>query len=210
MKQNFLILIGGAPTTGKSTLAKFLAKEMAIPWISCDQIRENAKGLLRNYKDDFPDLFVDKDITAEEYYAKYSSQEVAELERRQSVGTFEMFKGWIQYHYPWNSFILEGVNIIPEFVELVLKEQWFDGKVIPIFLVDQDEDRIRDVVFNRGLWGPAKSYSDSVKEKEFEWVSIFANKVIQDSRKHGYPIFEVDKTDSEFLKILEYINGTKN
>ncbi len=40
-----IIFIGGAPTVGKSYLAKKLAEELKLPWISTDTVRE----ILRSY-----------------------------------------------------------------------------------------------------------------------------------------------------------------
>lgn len=37
--QGTIILIGGAPTTGKTTLAKALSRVLGLPWISTDHIR---------------------------------------------------------------------------------------------------------------------------------------------------------------------------
>ena len=42
-----IILIGGAPTIGKSFLAKKLSEEMKIPWISTDTIREFMREVVR-------------------------------------------------------------------------------------------------------------------------------------------------------------------
>lgn len=202
MKENVLILIGGAPTTGKSTIAKYLSKELDLPWISSDQIREFAQSLLEDQKDKYPELFNDSNFTAEEFLTKHSAKEIAEMEITQSKPTFDLMQKFIDNSYPWKSFIVEGVNILPEFLDKIK----FEGKVIPVFLIDEDVDRARKVIFKRGLWGPAKSYSDDVKEKEVEWVFEFSKRLKSMCVERGINCFEVTKNDDDTIKILEYIN----
>ena len=43
---NKVILIGGAPTVGKSYLGRKLAEELKLPWISTDTIREMMRKLI--------------------------------------------------------------------------------------------------------------------------------------------------------------------
>jgi 2-phosphoglycerate kinase len=134
---NKLYLIGGAPTTGKSTLAKYLSKELDIPWISCDQIREFTLDILRKYKSDFPDFFTDTDFTADEFLTKFNAKEISDLEIKQGIEFQKFLQIFIDNSYPWKSFIIEGVNILPEFISQIK----FDGEIIPLFVVDEDADR---------------------------------------------------------------------
>jgi 2-phosphoglycerate kinase len=197
---NKLYLIGGAPTTGKSTLAKKIAKYFDIPWISCDQIREFAQEILENYKDDFPDLYNDTE-DVEIFFKKYVPKEIAELEYEQGVAFQIFLQKFVNKSYPWRSFIVEGVNILPE----CIKDIKFDGEIVPIFIVDKDADRARKVVYERGLWGPAKSYTDDVKEKEVEWVMEYSKMIISECEKCNYKCLEISKNDNDFDKILKEI-----
>jgi 2-phosphoglycerate kinase len=198
--KNKLYLIGGAPTTGKSTLAKYLSNKLNIPWISCDQIRSLAQELLKNHKGDNPELFNDAE-TAEEFYSKNNAKEVAELEIRQSIAFQPILQTFIDRSYPWKSFIVEGVNILPEYISKIR----FDGDIIPIFLIDEDEDRAKKVIFERGLWGPAKSYSDELKHIEVEWVKKFSEHIKENCVRHNLKLFEVSKDDESLDKIFNEI-----
>lgn len=65
-----VILIGGAPLSGKSYVARKLGQELNLPWISTDTIREQMRQLVR--KEDYPNLFFfsNPKIKAEDYLGK--------------------------------------------------------------------------------------------------------------------------------------------
>jgi 2-phosphoglycerate kinase len=201
-KNKQIILIGGAPTTGKSTVAKLLSKHLDIPWISTDQIRQILKSVA--HVEDYPNLLSIENYTAEKFHTEYSPEQIAEIEFALGEETWIGVKKFIEDAYPWtDSYIIEGVAILPHLVSHDFKENL---EIKPIFLIDENADRIRDVVFNRGLWSSAKSYSDELKEKEVEWVQLFSHKIKNEANKYGYPLIEVSKNDSDFKKVLKVLN----
>lgn len=201
-KKKQIILIGGAPTTGKSTIAKLLSKHLDIPWISTDQIRQILKSVA--HINDYPNLFETEGYTAEKFLTEYSSEQIVDMEIASGEVTWIGVKKFIEDAYPWtDSYIIEGVGILPHLVSNDFKE---NSEIKTVFLVDEDSDRIRDVVFNRGLWDSAKSYSDELKEKEVEWVQLFSHKLKSDANKYNYPLIEVSKKDDDFEKVLNVLN----
>lgn len=194
-----IILVGGAPTTGKSTIAQMLSKYFNLPWISTDQIREVMRSVTDENK--FPKLFGEKNFTAEKFHNTYSPQEIVDMEYEQSIETWVGIKAFIKKDYTWrDGFILEGVNILPHLVNQDFRD---NPKVQALFLVDEDTDRIRDVIYKRGLWGDASEYSDEVKEKEIEWVKLFSKKIQEDAGEYNYPCVEVGKNEGDIKKVLE-------
>ena len=195
-----IILIGGAPTAGKSTIAALLSKHLDIPWISTDQIREIMQSTVSN--SDYQSLFEDRDISGEEFLNKYSAQEIVQKEKRQAEETWKGIAAFIRNAYPWKSFIIEGIAILPH---LMAQDFSQDKTIEPVFLVDTDADRIRDVVFTRGLWDDARTYSDDIKEKEIEWVLLFSREIQKEAEKSGYPCIEVTKRESDLPLVLEVL-----
>jgi 2-phosphoglycerate kinase len=188
------ILIGGAPTTGKSVVAELLSRHLQIPWISTDQIRGVMRGVAR--KEDFPEIFNTTDYTAERFLTEFSAEQIAQMEMAQGEPTWVGIKAFLEYGGSW---IVEGVNILPHLIARDFKN---DPEVRPVFLVDEDADRMRDVVFNRGLWSDADTYSDDVKEKEIEWALLFSHKLKKEVEKHGYPWVEVQKNKDDLQAVL--------
>lgn len=195
--KNTIILIGGAPTAGKSTVAQLLSERLKIPWISTDQIRELMLHTVR--KEDYPVLFRKRDYTAEQFLTTYSAEDIVKKEMEEGEATWIGVQAFIRHEYPWESFIVEGVAVLPR---LVKRDLAGDFRTKCVFLIDEDADRIRDVVFKRGLWDDASSYSDGVKEKEIDWVLRFSQELKEEAERYGYPCLEVQKQHEDIGMIL--------
>lgn len=196
-----IILIGGAPTTGKSTTAELLAKHLDLPWISTDQIREIMRGVVS--KKDFPKLFIPEETTADIFLNKYSTEEIVKSEFEECEEDWIGMKTFIEDEYNWTrGFIMEGTHILPH---LVAKGFTGSADIRTVFLVDENEDRIRDVVFKRGLWDEAHKYSEDVKEKEVKWVCLFSKEIKEEARKYNFPVIEVEKRNESLEAILKVL-----
>jgi len=156
-----IILIGGAPTIGKSYTARKIAEEFKLPWISTDTIREQMRKLVR--KEDYPSLFLHANATAEmgvEFLTKNSAKKIVDIVNKESKDVWKGVKALIETDYVWKSYIIEGVAILPHLIYNFSKDK---KNVKVIFLIDEDKDRIKKTIFTRGLWDSAKKYSDDVK-----------------------------------------------
>lgn len=196
MAEERVILIGGAPTAGKSTVGEKLSKHFGIPWIGTDQIREIMKGTVT--QEERPMLFHSRQFTAEEFFSAYSADEIVKNEIAESEVVWPGVKAFINNEYSWHSFIVEGVAVLPHLIEGYKS----DPKFKAIFLIDNDADRIRDVVWNRGLWSSARNYTDSVKEREVEWVMRFNEYIMREAKKYGFSTIEVSKGEQDMKTIL--------
>lgn len=197
------VFIGGAPTTGKSTMAQLIAKHFDLPWISTDQIRTIMRSVAN--RKDIPHLFNPEGFeTAETFLSTFTPQQIADLEFEQSEATWIGIQAFVENEYTWrNGYVMEGVNILPH---LVARDFGEKKHIYPVFLVDEDADRIRDVVFNRGLWGDADSYSHEFKEKEVEWVLLFSHRLKRDAAKYDYPCVEVSKRNDDIHAVLSALS----
>jgi len=193
-----IILIGGAPTSGKSTVAEAVAQHFKLPWISTDQIREVMRVVAK--REDSPKLFTPEGYTAERFLTEFSAEQIADMELEQGEAVWPGIKAFIENDYTWRQgFVVEGVNILPH---LVKQDFGHKENVRAVFLVDENADRMRSVVFTRGLWGDAKDYSDDVKEKEVEWATLFSHKLKAQVEESGYPWVEVKKNGGDLQAVL--------
>lgn len=204
-----IILIGGAPATGKSTIAKMISRDLSVPWISTDFIRGWMKKI--SNKNDFPHLFHFTNTTAEQHYKKYTLKEIFDDGRKRDKTVFKGFLEFIRKndsHEMWDSFIVEGISILPE---LVKKLETINCNIIPIFLIDEDEQRIREIVYKRGLWDDANTYADWVKEKEIIYLKKVNDYYLKGCRKHNLRYFIIDKNREKTIKeINKHIKQTTN
>jgi 2-phosphoglycerate kinase len=195
-----IILIGGSPTTGKTTLARRLSEEFKLPWISTDTIREMMGDTVDRLK--YPNLFAVKDYSAKEFLTQFSAKEIVERENKESEDVWLGVKSLIEKDYAWDSFIVEGIAILPHLVARDFKDSEY---IRSIFLVDEDESRIRDVIFKRGLWDEPHLYDNDLKEKEIAWVKEYSTWLRLEAQKYGYPCVEVTKQEGDLKIILDQI-----
>lgn len=68
--------------------------------------------------------------------------------------------------------------------------------------MDDDEDRIRHVVYTRGLWDRADRYADHLKAREVEWVRAYNQLLLADAERYGFPVVRVEKSHHDAEKVL--------
>lgn len=198
-----IFLIGGAPTTGKSTLAEGLSKKLNLPWISTDHIRTIMRVTAERER--YPDLFLPEgQETAEAFLGSFEADYIAKLELMQAEATWPGVKKIIDEDYTWvNGFIIEGVNITPDLVGRDYKDNL---SIQAVFVVDHNEERIREVIFNRGLFDDSNKYPDQYKQKEVEWVKIYTREIEEQAKRNGFPIVECEKNEKDLERILRAFN----
>ena len=200
---NKIILIGGSPTAGKSYTARKVAESLKLPWISTDTIREQMRKIVR--EKDFPNLFIHSEATpdmAVDFLSKKSAKEIVKHQNDESLDVWKGVSALIKTDYVWGNFIIEGVAVLPN---LVKKLSVKNKEIKVVFLVDDDVERVRKIIFTRGLWDDAEKYTDSVKEKEVEWVIEFNNYIIKESKKYGFPVVKIGDRKNYIDKIKELI-----
>lgn len=197
-----VILIGGAPTIGKSHLARKLAEELQLPWISTDTIREQMRKIVR--KEDYPSLFLHSEATSDlavEFLTHNTAEEIVHHQNRESEDVWKGVKALIETDYVWQEFIVEGIAILPNFVSQLEHDK---ESIKPVFLFDDNEKRIREVVFTRGLWDDAEKYPDTVKVKEIKWVLKFNMWLKKECERFGFPIVKVGDR-SFYIKEIKHL-----
>lgn len=199
MAKRKIFLIGGAPLSGKSTLASELSKRLDIPWVSTDDIRKWMQAVVR--KEDYPDLFYDDSPNAVTFYKKYTAQEVFRLENTQGLDVQKGIVAMIENFWQWDEFIIEGIAISPEFVRKFIDDHK-DLEVVPIFLVDKDKENVKNRINKRGLWDAADTYPDYIKPIELEWTILFNNYYEKATQENGFPIHNI----AELHKLEEMLS----
>lgn len=199
-----VILIGGAPTVGKSYVARKLAEELKLPWISTDTIRDQMRQLVR--PEDYPVLFDHagtSNISPEEYLSTHSAEYIVNHQNQESEAVWKGVTAIVETDYVWESFIVEGVAILPAKADELMRQ---DDTVKTVLLYDDNKNRIRDVIFTRGLWDDADKYPDSVKEKEVEWVLSFNHWINTEAKKYNIPLVKVGNQTDYIDEIKMLIN----
>ena len=197
MKQ--IILVGGMPAAGKSTLAENLSKHLNLPWISTDQIGIIMREVATREK--YPKLFTWEDYNGVQYLNEFTADEIADREFAKSEAVWPGVRKLIKEDDFWNNgFIIEGDDILPH---LVAQDFPDSSNIKAVFIGDHDIERIRNVVSARAVvWDDPAAYSNSVKEKEVEWVLNFSEKLKSQVLKYKMPWVEVEKNEYDLTKVL--------
>lgn len=178
-----VVLIGGAPVSGKSYFARSLSEELKLPWISTDDIREWMRKVADTSRYAELSRFTYEEGAAERYLSSHTPQQIVTDQNIESGDVWKGVEAFIEVDYVWKKFIVEGVAVLPEFVS---KTNIEGIELKPLFLIDEDEERIRKIVYKRGVWDDADKYSDTVKEVEVQWVLLFNKWLKEESDKYGY------------------------
>lgn len=197
-----IILIGGMPTAGKTTISRQVANHFQLPCISGDQIRVIMQSVAD--KEKYPLMFSAEGFTAEDFLTKYSAEEIAEMEYEQGREVWIGIKYFIEREWVWKEgCVIEGVAILPSLVH-ELDQKNYDVKIL--FLSDSSHDRLHRAVYNRGLFDEADLYSDDVKDKEIAWVKLFDQKLRAEAAKTTYPVIEINKDQTDIQKVLSALS----
>ncbi len=196
-----IILIGGMPTAGKTTIAKELSSSLNIPWISTDLIRKIMLSVVN--LDEKSKIMPWDGYSAEEYLTKFSASQIAQNEYESGIATWPGVEAMFHKNWVWlEGFIVEGVGILPKLAAI---EQSRNTYIKSIFISDRNIDRTRETIFSRGLFGNPNDYSDLLKEKEVEWVRLFDEIIRDEAKQFDFPVIDVDKSESDIQKVTEVL-----
>ena len=199
MQQRPRLLIGGAPTVGKSTVAAALAAHLGLPWISTDQIRDVMRSVAS--RREHPKLFNPEGYDAEGLFNTFSAEELVAVEIGQSEAAWIGIKALLERDYTWpQGFVVEGVNLLPA---LIARDFRNDPSLRAVFATDADPTRMRAVVFTRGIWDDAGRYPDTVKEKELAWIQRYDAWLKAEALAHGFPVVALEKDAKDLGRVLE-------
>ncbi|TXG76225.1 hypothetical protein E6P97_03865 [Patescibacteria group bacterium] len=190
-----VILIGGAPGAGKSTLAKEIALARGVNWISTDQIRTIMQKAAN--KELNPDLFIDANTGK-------SAKESTELELKKAKAVWKGVAEFIEHNNPWEGCVIEGTAILPHLVARDLNDR---PDVLSVFVV-QSEKTIKQVIAERSKnpWINTKTLEQ--QEKKVEQTVLFGSFIKQEANRHGFMLYELsgfaDRYDELIARCVKF------
>ena len=197
-----IFCIGGAPRTGKSTLAKELSRKLQCAYISMDDVIGWLKALRPENIN--PDLYYDQNMEIEDFYKTYPKPEqVFDGDRKQNKAAEIGIVALIEHFYNWDKVVIEGVGITPEFVSK-LKVKY---NVTELFLIAKDSEILTKRIYDNGLWDNERSYPDIYKEKERIWTKYYNDWFLKEALKYSFNHIYLDEksTDTLIAEFYEFI-----
>lgn len=202
-----IYLIGGAPKCGKTTLAKKLAKEYQIPWISADTLQNIVKAYTPKEKHAvlFPHGYLREDSN-DEFYAKHSASKIIENYIKQGKTTYDAISMMAEtYLTDEDDFIVEGYQVTPEVVEQIFKK-FGNEHIKAVFLVKHDEQKFIQDIHKSSTpndWIIRKTKDEATFTKIAQMISEYSDYFEKEAKKYGFSVFNMDKDFNEQINMIE-------
>jgi 2-phosphoglycerate kinase len=114
----------------------------------------------------------------------------------------EIWKGverFIKSPFPWEAVIVEGVAVLPHLVASL------NIKVSPIFIIDTDEKRIAETIYQRSLLPWINTKTEEQQRKKVAYIIEFNHFIKKEAEKYNFPVVEVSKTNQDVEKVMELL-----
>lgn len=190
-------LIGGAPRTGKTTLAKQLSQKLDLPWISTDTLESVVSEYVPREK--FPEMFpkatarVETNRSNDLFYEKYSTPQIIDLYFKQGSTLTKAIKMFLESESIYNhSHILEGFHITPEITSDIQK-MGYEAK--PIFLGRENlSDTLKSIHQGNmvGDWVIEKTQNEATLEKIADMIVSFSAALKDEAKKYDQQYYSMD------------------
>jgi 2-phosphoglycerate kinase len=185
-----VILVGGMPAAGKSTLAAKLSHHLNLSWLSTDHVGIILRAVAS--RETHPELFTWEGYDEQPSSREPTADEIVDNELAKAEHNWLGVRKLIQEDYTWtDGAVIEGVDILPH---LVARDFPGSDAVRAVFIGEQERGRIRATLRARGpFWD---------EEKEVEWVLKFGQRVRSEAERYGFAWIDIEKNDGDVLKVL--------
>lgn len=189
-------IIGGAPRTGKTSLAKLLSEKLGVPWISTDTI----ESVILQYVSEkelsllFPKSKIRKDTehSNDTMYERYSSAEIVNAYLNQGKSLERALEAFLESEAQHDhSYILEGYHATPSLVAK-LKDHF---EIQSIFLGREDKEDIRESIITdkgSGNWVMGKTEKTETFDKITDMIAVFSEKIRQEAQNNNQQYYPMD------------------
>lgn len=184
-------LIGGAPRCGKTILAKRLAKQLSMSWISADTLESIAKQYIpkENHARFFPkDLIREKTKSSNDImYTDYTADEILSAYVIQSKTSWDAISMLVECMIcDKETIIIEGHQIHPKLIS-ELTEKYGEQSIRAIILTKGDVNQIVETA-RKGQsdndWFIKKSINPEIHYKIGEMLSKYSNYFSEEAKKY--------------------------
>lgn len=196
-----IILIGGAPRTGKTTLAKELSKKLNISWISTDTLEVIAREYIpeKDLAKAYPYTTLRRAKGArnnDEFYSKYSTAKIVQVLKAQAKTNHNAIEAMVSNEIAnGNDTIMEGYHLDPSFVAKLIKK-YGSKNIKALFLTKFDAKKFAEDVHKSSTpndWLLLLTKEQKTFVKVGEMVALYSKTFEDGARKFGFDCVNLDK-----------------
>lgn len=200
-------LIGGAPRSGKTILAKKLSRELNIPWVSTDSLELIAMRYTaeKDFSKIFPKSVIRKktEKSNDIMYNEFSVDQVVEAYIGQGKGLWPGIMSFIESENSYgHDYVLEGYHVLPELVSELQK----DFPITSVFLGKEDFDKtLSGMMKNPQVhdWTVSQTKDPKTLELITNMVNIFSLRFKSEAEKYDLTYIS---TDDDFEKKISELS----
>jgi len=201
-----IYLIGGPPKCGKTTLAKKLAREYGVSWISADTLQNIAWAYTP--KETHTALFPHRYLRGESndiFYSEYSTQQIVEDYIVQGESTHDAIRMMAEtYLTDKDDFIVEGYQVTPEVVDSIFKK-FGTEHMRAVFLVKREEQKFVQDVHKSTTpndWILRKTKDEATYGRIAKMIVEYSYYFEREAKKYGLHVFNMDENFNEQLDAI--------
>jgi 2-phosphoglycerate kinase len=201
-----LILIGGVPRTGKTTLAKQIATDLGISWMSTDTLESIAHSYTPEEQKDvrFPKSVMRRNTNRsnDEFYSTYSILEIIDAYEKQAETVGAAIETLAEYadKEDWG-YVIEGYHVTPS---LLAKLREIGITFTSVVLVNSDpaqaieRSRQSDV---KSDWVRDNTQNDETYAKIAEGIQEHSQRLVEASKENEITCIDMSEDFEE--KVVE-------
>jgi len=195
-----IYLIGGTPRSGKTILAKKLAKDLNISWMSVDTLEGLTQHFTSSadYKKKFPKNILRERTggSNDKMYSQFSASKITNAYIAQAKSSQDVIAVLVEWLIGGNrDYIIEGYQVTPRLAANLLKK-YGKNNIKAVFLGRKNIEKIvEDAKKGRDPddWFLKKTRDKSTYPKIGAVISMYSNYIKQEANKYDLRYFNMDK-----------------
>jgi 2-phosphoglycerate kinase len=204
-----IILIGGVPRSGKTTLAKTISEKLNVVCISTDDIDDGLKEKLPKEEIDklFPKtaLRIKSGGGNDEMYSSFTTEEIVSAYLKQAEAVWPAVSDLVRSAIrEKRNCVIEGYHVTPKLIAKLNAENLNVSSVVLVSTAGEDVIERSIKSDTKQDWLRDKTKQPETFQKVANMISLFSEKLIQEAVEHGVKI--IDTSEDFPAKFEEAIN----
>lgn len=206
-----LILIGGPPRCGKTTLAQKISKDLGIPWISTDVLGSIAQQYTPESERDalFPNAVLRRKTNKgnDKKYKTFSTEEIVSAYRKQAETVHKAIETFVSYaeKEDWD-YIVEGYHITPR----LLSKLQVDGlKFSSLMLINTNSKEAVEMSRESDVkndWVRDETQKQETFSKIADMIDLYSDKLKEEAKDSDIKIIDMSENFQErYTEAFEFL-----